>query len=231
MHASMAIYNAYCDRVPMLILGATGPLDAVARRPWIDWIHTAADQAALVRPFLKWDDQPGSVPAAVESLNRAWHITMTPPCAPVYVCLDAELQERELAEGAVTGELIARPAGASRASAESARRAANALRSARRPVLLAGRVSRDPAEWKRRVELAELLGAHVITDLKAGAAFPTDHPLSVPGPGYFLSQAAADVLARADCVLSLDWIDLAGTIRTAAKIGPLPEVISVSLDA
>src|SRR5579875_3683751 len=60
MHATMAIFNAWCDRVPILVLGATGPIDATRRRPWIEWIHTARDQGALVRNFTKWDDQPGS---------------------------------------------------------------------------------------------------------------------------------------------------------------------------
>ncbi|MGY8937611.1 MAG: thiamine pyrophosphate-binding protein, partial [Alphaproteobacteria bacterium] len=68
MHATMAIFNAWCDRVPMLILGATGPMDADKRRPWIEWIHTAKDQGALVRDYIKWDDQPASPEAAVESM-------------------------------------------------------------------------------------------------------------------------------------------------------------------
>ena len=97
MHASMAIFNAFCDRVPMLVLGATGPLDAAKRRPWIDWLHTAVDQAALVRPFLKWDDQPSSIEAAVQSLARAHMLSTTRPCAPVYLCLDSALQEERLA--------------------------------------------------------------------------------------------------------------------------------------
>ena len=59
-HATMAIFNAWCDRMPILILGATGPVDAMKRRPWIDWIHTAADQGAIIRNFTKWDDQPAS---------------------------------------------------------------------------------------------------------------------------------------------------------------------------
>src|SRR5579859_3345557 len=71
MHASMAIFNAWCDRVPMLVLGATGPWDASKRRPWIDWIHTASDQGALVRDYTKWDNQPASVGAAYEALLRA----------------------------------------------------------------------------------------------------------------------------------------------------------------
>src|SRR5262245_25832357 len=97
MHATMAIFNAWCDRVPMLVIGATGPVDAVKRRPWIDWIHTTADQGALVRDYTKWDDQPASVPAALESLARAAQLACTPPMAPVYVNLDAALQEAPLA--------------------------------------------------------------------------------------------------------------------------------------
>src|SRR6476469_6854150 len=63
MHASMAIFNAWCERVPMLLYGGNGPMDAAARRPWVDWMHTCTDQAALVRPYTKWDNQPASLAA------------------------------------------------------------------------------------------------------------------------------------------------------------------------
>src|SRR5437588_12503046 len=93
MHATMALYNAFCDRVPMLVIGATGPVDAALRRPWIDWIHTAADQGALVPNFTKWDDQPASAGAARESVLRAYWMSNTAPCGPTYINLDAEVQE------------------------------------------------------------------------------------------------------------------------------------------
>src|SRR5438552_2175855 len=96
MHASMAIFNAWCDRVPMLILGATGPWDAARRRPWIDWIHTASDQGALVRDYTKWDNQPGSVLAAYEALMRAVQMAQTAPCGPTYINLDAAIQESKV---------------------------------------------------------------------------------------------------------------------------------------
>src|SRR5437868_492402 len=96
MHGTMAIFNAWCDRVPMLILGATGPWDAARRRPWIDWIHTSADQGALIRDYTKWDNQPGSVPAAYEALLRAAQLADTAPRGPTYVNLDAALQEAQL---------------------------------------------------------------------------------------------------------------------------------------
>src|SRR5881409_1400840 len=96
MHATMAIFDAWCDRMPVVVLGATGPVDAAKRRPWIDWIHTAQDQGALVRNFTKWDDQPASVAAAAESLLRAYRMATTPPQGPVYICLDAALQESKI---------------------------------------------------------------------------------------------------------------------------------------
>ena len=71
MHATMAIYNAWCDRMPVIVIGATGPVDADHRRAWIDWIHTSQDQGAIVRNYVKWDDQPASVAAARESVLRS----------------------------------------------------------------------------------------------------------------------------------------------------------------
>ena len=98
MHASMAMFNAWCDRMPMLVLGATGPVDAAKRRPWIDWIHTARDQGALVREYTKWDDQPASPGAAREAILRGTWIANTAPQGPVYINFDAELQEMKVAE-------------------------------------------------------------------------------------------------------------------------------------
>jgi thiamine pyrophosphate-dependent acetolactate synthase large subunit-like protein len=96
MHATMAIFNAWCDRMPIVILGATGPVDATRRRPWIDWIHTAADQGAIVRHYTKWDDQPASAGAARESVLRAAWLANNAPQGPVYVNLDAGMQEASL---------------------------------------------------------------------------------------------------------------------------------------
>ena len=79
MHGMMGLYNAWCDRVPMIVLGATGPLDAAARRPWIDWIHTSSDQAELIRNFVKWDNQPASAEALVEAMARANLLTRAEP--------------------------------------------------------------------------------------------------------------------------------------------------------
>jgi thiamine pyrophosphate-dependent acetolactate synthase large subunit-like protein len=220
MHATMAIYNAYCDRVPMLIIGATGPLDAARRRPWIDWIHTSADQGALIRPYSKWDDQPASVEAALESLARAHAITRTAPSAPTYVCLDVSLQEQPLAAPpAIPDTRRDRSPRSPGPDAAAVRTTREFLGAARRPLFLLGRLSRDERDWDRRVALAERYGALVISDLKNGAVFPTGHRLHPSPPGIFLPAASARLIGAADLILSLGWTDLAGTLSAAAGHG------------
>jgi len=233
MHATMAIFNAWCDRVPMLLLGATGPVDARARRPWIDWIHTALDQGALIRDYTKWDDQPGSVGAAVDSIAHAAQVAMTPPYAPVYVNFDAGLQEQALDQPPRLPDVtrMAPPARV-RPDSQTLADAVARLRSAKRPVILMGRVSRDEGDWNTRVAFAERLDAPVITDLKVAAAFPTEHPLHAGPPGAYLAEQSIAALRNADVIVALDWVDLAGTLGQAWPDAAVPcAVINATLDA
>ena len=232
MHGTMAVFNAWCDRMPVIVIGATGPVDAVKRRPWIDWIHTARDQGALVRHYVKWDDQPASPLAAREALLRAAWIAETAPQGPVYVNLDAELQEVALAEPAPPIDADRyRPPASPAAPADLIAEAAALLTEAQRPVILAGRAGRSLEAWERCVALAERIGARVLTDLKIGAAFPTDHPLHAGPPAVFLAPEAVEVLCAADVILSLDWVDLGGTLKTAfGSAAPDATIIHASLD-
>ncbi|MET0868425.1 MAG: thiamine pyrophosphate-binding protein, partial [Pseudorhodoplanes sp.] len=229
MHASMAIFNAWCDRMPVIVLGATGPVDAVKRRPWIDWIHTARDQGALVRGYVKWDDQPASPGAAREALLRAATIANAAPQGPVYVNLDAEMQEAKLAEPLPPIDISRyRPRMSQAPDPEMVREAAERLKQAKSPVILAGRALRDIGPWNARVAIAETLNAKVITDMKIGASFPTDHPLHLGTPGMLLPDAEGLAsLAAADVIVAFDWVDLGGALKAAKADG---FVISASLD-
>lgn len=229
MHATMAIFNAWCDRMPMLILGATGPVDAAKRRPWIDWIHTARDQGALVRGYVKWDDQPASPAAAREALIRASVLANAAPQGPTYINLDAEMQEAKLPEPLPPIDVARyQPRISVAPDPEMIKEAAERLRAAKRPVIMAGRSSRSIDAWNARVALAEALNAKVLTDIKIGATFPTDHPLHVGAPGNLVpDDEGLAALREADVVLSFDWIDLGGSLR-AAKADAF--VISATLD-
>ena len=231
MHATMAFFNAWCDRMPMVVLGATGPVDATKRRPWIDWIHTARDQGALIRGYTKWDDQPSSPVAAREAVLRAGWIANTAPRGPTYINLDAEMQESKLAEPVAPIDASRyMPEVESAPSAEAVKQASELLRNAKHPLILAGRVSRSEGAWNARVALAERLNAQVVTDMKVGAAFPTDHPLHAGAPGgSILAPEAAEAIRAADVILSLDWVDIAGTFKSIG--GPIAaKVVQVSVD-
>ena len=230
MHATMAIFNAWVDRVPVFMLGAVGPVDAMQRRPWVDWIHTASDLGALIRGYTKWDNQPASIPATLEAMVRAYQIAMTAPRGPVYICLDAAMQEYLLEAPPETPpiERFAVPSPPDPAE-DAVARAAKALTGARAPLILMGRVSTDRADWARRIALAERLEAAVLTDIKNGAVFPTTHRLHAAPPALYVGEAGGQLIRDADVILALDWIDLGGTLKQAcAGTWPKATVISCS---
>ena len=233
LHGLMGIFNAWCDRAPMIVMGATGPGDAPLRRPWIDWIHTAKDQGMLLRNFTKWDDEPRSAEAIVETMLRANIMTRTPPKGPVYVCFDAGLQEAELTNPPAIPDVSRFEAPeAPQASAETVEQAVAMLADAENPVIMFGRVSRKQEDWDRRVRLAEMLGAKVITDIKTSCSFPTSHGLHVGAPSNWIRDEAKDAVLDADVILALDWVDLAGAFKgVGVGNNPPGKVISCTLDS
>jgi acetolactate synthase I/II/III large subunit len=196
-HASMAIYNAYADRVPVyVILGNI--LDAGWRRSDVEWAHAVQDAASMVRDFTKWDDSPVSLSHFAESAVRAYKIAMTPPMEPVVIVADAVLQEEPIAD-ADRGSLripkltlSSPPAGDSAAVEEAARM----LVAAENPMIVAGRAARTPKGIQLLIELAETLQAPV-DDRRFRMNFPTRHPLYGGGN-----------IANADVILGLEVPDL-----------------------
>ena len=202
-HASMAIYNAYCDRVPVYII-AGNSVDAVQRRPGVEWDHSVQDAAAMVRDFIKWDDLPASLQHFAESAVRAYKIAMTPPMMPVLIVADGALQEDPISPEASLHipklTLAAPPQGDSAAVAEAARW----LVAAESPVIVADRAARTQAGMARLVELAEALQAPVI-DQGGRLNFPTRHPLNH-------TDRARELVANADVILGLELTDFWGTV-------------------
>jgi acetolactate synthase-1/2/3 large subunit len=202
-HASMAIYNAYCDRVPVyVVLGNI--LDVNYRRGNAEWVHSVQDAAAMVRDYTKWDDTPVSLSHFAESAVRAYNISMTPPQEPVVLVADGALQEEPVTEKNLRIPKLVMsspPQGDTAAVAE----AAKLLVAAENPVIVAGRVARTPQGIAHLVELAEVLQARV-QDQRMRMNFPSAHPLyGNPGP-----TVAGPNLSDADVVLGLEVQDLWG---------------------
>jgi acetolactate synthase-1/2/3 large subunit len=202
-HAAMAIYNAYCDRVPVYII-AGNSVDATQRRPGVEWDHSVQDAAAMVRDFIKWDDLPASLQHFAESAVRAYKIAMTPPMMPVLLVADGGLQEDPISADAPLRipklTLATPPQGDSAAVAEAARW----LVGAESPVIVADRAARTQAGMARLVELAEALQAPVV-DQGGRLNFPTRHPLNH-------TDRARELVASADVILGLELTDFWGTV-------------------
>lgn len=227
-HASMAVYNAWVDRVPMIVFAGNG-LRADTRRPGVEWNHCVQDPAGMVRDFIKWDDQPVSLQQFAESTVRAWKYTMTAPMEPVLVCLDMDLQEEAVhnAEKLRIPKLtrLIQPQG----DTAALRDAAKLLTAAKNPVIVTDRAVRSQAGVKLVVELAEALGAAVI-DNGGRMNFPNTHDLECT----FMRQT---MLREADVILLLEVADPWGTTHSFADpyktyrsiIKPDAKVIAVSM--
>jgi acetolactate synthase-1/2/3 large subunit len=208
MHASMAVYDAFCDRVPLLVLGGSGPVDPALRRP-IDWAHSATTQAELVRDFVTWDAEPATPAAFVADVLTAHRRAASVPRGPAYVSLDAGVQEAALTEPIPLPDLaLHAPSPPPAADGESIERAVEVLLGAQRPVVTAGAMNRDPAATPVLVELVELLGAAYVEDRNT-ISFPTLHPQNGTGDaGWF---------ERADVVLAVGVPDVPGRLRRRGR--------------
>ncbi|MNG66951.1 Benzoylformate decarboxylase [compost metagenome] len=223
LHGSMAIFNAWCDRVPLLLIGGNGPLDAAKRRPWIDWIHTSQNIESAVKDFVKWCDQPTSQKATIESLYRAVKLMNTEMQAPCYIAVDFDVQEQELES---TAQLLPLTAAApSRLPAADTRfieDLTDKLLSARMPVLILDFSGREPTTVAPLISLAERVGMAVI-DRGNRFNFPNTHPLNV-------SNVSAEALKEADLILAIEVQDLAGALGSFLPvINGMPATEGVTL--
>jgi thiamine pyrophosphate-dependent acetolactate synthase large subunit-like protein len=234
-HATSAIFNAFCDRAPVFVLGATGPMDTTKRRPWIDWIHTALVQGQIVRDYVKWDDQPASVAAIPEAFTRAWRLAQSPPPGPIYLCLDAGLQEERLAAPVpIPDPTRFAPSAPPQAAPAALEEAARQLAEAAAPVIVVEALSRAPEALAALRRLAERLAAPVVdaSDTNRGRpSFPAAHILDA-------AEAREDVLREADVILALDVENYLGALATTDRItrgirslaSPSAKLITISLN-
>jgi len=228
LHGTMGIYYAYIDRAPVVVFGGAGPMAYDRRRPNIDWIHTANVQGNVVRDYTKWDDQPASIASVPESVMRGFRVATAPPQGPVYIALDAGLQEDEAVGVELPNWERLKPPSRVGPDPRALRDLATRLCAAERPLLVASYAGRDPEAFGQLVELSELLGAGVV-DTGWRLNFPNRHPHNVTG---------SNAVEEADCVLFVDVKDMGKwtqeldrtTRRIASLIQPGATVLDVGFN-
>ena len=202
-HATMAIYNAWCDRVPVLVIGGN-IMEADKRMPGAEWVHSGVDIGAIVRDFTKWDDQPASLQHFAKSAVRAYKIATTPPMGPVFLALDAELQENPIPDGESLHIPKLGPVVPPQGDAAAIAEAAKMLVAAQNPIIICDRMARTPAGVNNLVELAETLQCAVIDNV-GRMNFPSRHPLN--------QSFRRGLIGQADVVLAIEMNDLWGAIN------------------
>jgi benzoylformate decarboxylase/acetolactate synthase-1/2/3 large subunit len=197
LQGTMGIYYAWIDRAPVVVFGGAGPMAYDRRRPNIDWIHTANIQGNVVRDYTKWDDQPASVASVPESVMRAYRIASAAPQGPVYVALDAGLQEDEIGDVPLPNwDRLKTPAPIG-PDPSALRALAERLCAAERPVVVTSYAGRDANAFAQLTELSELLAIGVV-DTGWRLNFPNRHP----------HAATTELLPECDCVLFVDVKDM-----------------------
>src|SRR5712671_7393738 len=211
-HATMGIYNAWCDRVPVIVVGGND-LDAATRPPGVPTFHAAQDINALVRDFTKWDDQPVSLQHFAQSFVRAYKIAMTPPHEPVMIALDLGLQQEPVRAHERETLYIPKyvPTAPPQADSAAVKEAARLLVNAERPVIVADRAARTSKGTKLLVELAEALQAPVI-DQRARMNMPNTHYLNQ-------TERTAALISNADVVIGLELGDYWATVNAFVDNG------------
>jgi len=202
-HATMAMYNAWCDRVPVIVIGGND-LDAAHRPPGVPTFHSAQDINALVRDFTKWDDTPTSVQAFAQSMVRMYKIAMTPPYGPVMMSLDAGLQQEPIRKFPGEDLYIPRyvPSSPPQGDSGAVKEAARLLANAEHPVIVVDRAARTQNGVNLLVQLAEALQAPVV-DIGGRMNFPKTHYLSRP----------PSVIGQADVIIGMELSDFWGVVN------------------
>jgi benzoylformate decarboxylase/acetolactate synthase-1/2/3 large subunit len=201
-HAAMAVYNAWCDRAPVVVL-AGNYLDGTERRV-LEWVHSAQDCIAPIRDYIKWDDAPVSLAQWNESLVRAHKIATTAPMGPVALVVDSQLQEEEVGAAKPVLPRVS-PTQPPRGDDAALREAARLLAAAENPVIVAERYAHDQHGVEVLVALAEALQAPVV-NRRGRMNFPNTHHLN----------QGANVVAQADVVLALEVTDHFGLFHNVA---------------
>jgi len=203
-HASMAVFNAWCDRAPILIIGGSGPLDADKRRPWIDWIHASSHQANIISDCVKWHDTPLSLTATIESISRGVELAKQEPTGPIYLTISSTIQEEICPEELALSRNNINSSEGLAISSETINKIIAVINKSSKPVIIVDYMDGKKGRDQELISFAENIGAAVL-DLGGRYNFPSSHHLCVSGN-------EPETISNSDCIILLDVQDPHGTL-------------------
>jgi acetolactate synthase-1/2/3 large subunit len=209
-NSAMALHNICRARLPVLLMAGRAPFTTRgellgSRDSYVHFVQEPFDQAALVRPYTKWEYNLPSGVVAKEALRRAHTVMMSDPKGPVYMTFPRETLTELWSEGQIRSYPEDRfgPAGVGAVDPQSVATIADRLLAAERPLLITAYAGRNHGSFAVLDELARFAGIRVVEFSPVYASLPADSPCH----GGFVPAKA---LAEADVGLLVDvdvpWI-------------------------
>jgi len=220
-----ALHNAQRARIGVVLCAGRSPISLDEDKPYgrrsrLGWITEQFDQAGVVRGYVKWDYELRSNENIHQVVQRAFQVASTEPCGPVYLILPRELLMEKISGVRVPD--VTRYAAPSTPQADLTllEKAAEMLVRAENPLIITDYSGRHHEAVASLTELAETLGARVVTSM-CNMSFPTTHPLW----GGFMPEP---YLKDADVILIIDHD--APYTPSRIKLAPEARIIQIDID-
>ena len=215
-----AIINLKYGRMPVILCAGRNP---TPKR--VNWLQEPCDQRRIARDYVKWDHELGVNENISSVLQQAFHIACTEPCGPVYLSIPREVMTGKMGELTVSAPIKSGRALPSEMDIEALRQAAEILIDSENPLIMTAYSGRHPQSVAPLVELAETLGARVLTtDLRMN--FPSTHPLC-PGIDSSRGDDYDHYIEEADVLLVIDY-DFPGPMEK--RVAPRPGAKIIHMD-
>ena len=218
--------TAYMDSVPLVAITGQVPSTVVGRDAFQESDVIGATSSVTKHSYLvtKIDQLP-------RVIHEAFHIATTGRPGPVLIDICRDVQQADAER--VTAERLEIPGYRlnGHVDLDGARRAAQALAAAERPVILAGHgVLLSHAEHQLQ-ELAEAAAAPVGTTLLGIGAFPVQHPLSLHMTGFMGTGWNLNAVQNADLLMMVGMrVDDRVTAKLAGFAPKVKTFIHIDID-
>ncbi|GAA4850504.1 acetolactate synthase large subunit [Luteimicrobium xylanilyticum] len=194
----LGVTDATTDSVPVVAISAQVGLDRNYKES-----HQIVDLEAMFTPVTKWADTVERPEAVPEMLRKAFDLAQAERPGATYLALPQDVEAMPVPAGLTP--LAARPTHHAAPDPVQVRAAADVLRSARNPVVLAGHGAVRGHAGPELRALVEELNLPVATTFQAKGVIPDSHPNALGVVGFMRHDYENFAFDRADVVLAVGY--------------------------
>jgi len=218
------ILNAYMDSSPVIAITGQVPTHLLGTDAFQE-----ADLLSLMLPITKHNFLVKSVEELVEAVRKAFQIAMTGRPGPVHIDLPRDVQLAK-AKVKIPAEITRREKVRYDPDPLRVEEAVKLIEGAERPVIFAGGGIIWSGASPELVELAELLGAPVVTSLMGKGSIPENHPLSLGMLGMHGRRAANLAVTECDLLIGVGVRFSDRSTGDARYFAPKAKIIHIDID-